>query len=153
MPDEDVQLPDGQELREVELETARIERDIKAAELRQKNWDYDHPPTSFGSLIRSPVVAAGVFAALATLAGAFLTYLNAVGQRETDRLRLETQTILEMVKTGDPDQAARNLDFLVNSGLVQSRALQIRTFLMMRRPDGGPNLPEAKKPPLSKPQD
>src|SRR5882762_502816 len=103
--------PDSQEMHEIRLETARIERDIKATELRQKNWDYEHPPTSFGSLIRSPVVAVGVFAALGTLAGTALTYLNAVSQRETDRLRLETQTILDVIKTNDSDKAATNLAF------------------------------------------
>jgi hypothetical protein len=153
MSDEDAQLSNNQEMREVKLETARIERDIKAAELRQKNWDYDHRPTSFGSLIRSPVVAVAVFAALGTLAGTFLTYLNALSQRETDALRLETQTILEMVKTGDPDQSAVNLQFLVQSGLLQRLAPQVENFLMMRRPAQGPILPTAKKPPDSKPQE
>jgi hypothetical protein len=140
MPDE--MEPASPAMRELKLETARLERDIKAAELRQKNWDFDHPPTSFRSVIRSPVVTVGVFAALATLVGTVLTYMSAISQRETDRQKLEVETILEMIKTSSPDKAADNLKFAIDAGIIQSNAPNIQTYLKNR-----PRFPGAALPP------
>jgi hypothetical protein len=51
--------------------------------------------------------------------------------------------ILEVIKTGNPDKAATNLKFLVDTGLISSRQRRedIQTFLNERTAGHGPALP------------
>ena len=142
--------PDSSEVAEVKLKTARVELELRTAELRQKNWDFYHPPTSFFSLVRSPAVTAAIFASFATLGATAITLLSAASQRETDRQRLELQTILEMIRTGDPDKAAANVEFF--GGLVPSFAPQLQKYLAERRPSTGPALPPPKKSSVDPPK-
>jgi hypothetical protein len=64
-------------------------------------------------------------------------------QRDLEDRKAEQSRILEMVKIGDPDKAAANLDFLLKSGLISdpSRASKLESFLKTRQPGTGPYLP------------
>jgi hypothetical protein len=59
-----------------------------------------------------------------------------------EQAKSEATRILEMIKTNDPDKAAENLKFLVDSGLIADGSLnvKIRKFLADRKPGTGPFL-------------
>jgi hypothetical protein len=108
------------------------------------------------STLSSPLVIAIIAATLAALGNAVVAGINGRLQRQieqtraTETLRLEESRseagrILEMIKTGEPDKAAGNLKFLVETGLIANadRAAQIRRYLSMREPGTGPFLPAA----------
>ena len=50
-----------------------------------------------------------------------------------------------MIKTGEPEKAAENLQFLIDTGLISNkeRVAQIQTYLTRRQPGTGPFLPTA----------
>jgi len=60
--------------------------------------------------------------------------------------KAEAARILEVIKTGnDPEKAAENLKFLVDTGLISDagRRKNIQAFLDSRKPGQGPSLPPA----------
>ena len=66
-------------------------------------------------------------------------------QLQLEGSKAESERILEMIKTGDPDKAASNLEFLLDAGLIVSddRVARLRDYLAKRRPGSGPALPVA----------
>jgi hypothetical protein len=60
-----------------------------------------------------------------------------------ERAKAESSRILEMIKTGDPETAAQNIQFLVDSGLIDdpTRLQRLKDFLAARKPGSGPSLP------------
>src|SRR5262249_49116752 len=104
----------------------------------------------------SPVVLAILTAALAGFSGAGIALINGWLQRGSDTrktldsLRIEENRseagrILEMIKTAEPGNAAGNLQFLIDTGLISSRerVASIQTYLDKRQPGTGPFLPAA----------
>ena len=70
------------------------------------------------------------------------TYINSLNQQALQKAAFEAQLITESVKTGHPDQAAVNLSFLVESGLLSGEtALRVRAYLKERLPGTGRALP------------
>jgi len=55
--------------------------------------------------------------------GNAVTFVNSVGQRQLEELKSEQTRILEMIKTGNPETAARNLGFLLKVGLISNPRL------------------------------
>jgi hypothetical protein len=88
-----------------------------------------------------------------TLSAAGVTWLSgkitadtqreaALQQAELERLKFEANLITESVRTGSPDQAAVNLQFLVNTGLLSGvLGEKVTTYLMNRKPGEGRVLP------------
>jgi hypothetical protein len=68
---------------------------------------------------------------------------KARAQRALDEQESESARILEVIKTGDPEIAARNMQFLVDAGLVAKPALvkKLTQYLETRRVGEGPALP------------
>jgi hypothetical protein len=69
---------------------------------------------------------------------------KAAAQRALDEQQSESDRILEVIKTGgDTEAAARNMQFLVDAGLVTKDALvaKLTAYLEKRVPGGGPSLP------------
>jgi hypothetical protein len=101
----------------------------------------DTPPKWYASIVVAAVIATsgGLFATAGSL---WVSWYNAQLQRELEVRRSEQALILAMMNTGDPDKAARNLEFLVSTGLVADPALvtRLRHFLEARVPGGGPYL-------------
>lgn len=60
-------------------------------------------------------------ATLAAVGNAIVAVVNGLEQRQLERQKGEETRILEMIKTGDPDKAAENLKFLLDSGLIESQ--------------------------------
>ena len=87
-------------LREAEIELKRSERAV--------------------SLWRSPLVIAILAATVAALGNAGVAFTNGKQQRAIEELKSEHTRILEMIKTGDPDEAAENLNFLLDAGLISN---------------------------------
>jgi hypothetical protein len=110
---------------------------IKEAELQLKRTEQK------GSGWSSPLVVAILAATLAGIGNAVIAIVNGNLQRDLEDRKAEQARILEMIKTGDADKAAANLDFLLQSGLISDpvRAAKLQTFLKSRKPGTGPNLP------------
>jgi predicted fused transcriptional regulator/phosphomethylpyrimidine kinase len=126
---------------------------LKEIEVANKEYEQKHRPNAYKSLITNPAVIAAAIAAWATLSGAGLTWLSgriaadaqreaAVQQAELERLKFEANLITDSVKTGNPDQAAVNLQFLVNTGLLSgSLGEKVMMYLRNRKPGEGRMLP------------
>ncbi|KDB10269.1 hypothetical protein LIG30_0798 [Burkholderia sp. lig30] len=94
---------------------------------------------------RSPLVVAILAAAAAAGGNAILAYTNAHLQRAADSQKSEQARILEMIKTDNPDKAAENLQFLLDSGLISepSTVAKLSTYLKNRKQGSGAALPAA----------
>jgi hypothetical protein len=65
-----------------------------------------------------------------------------LNQQTLQKATFEAQLITDSVKTGDPDQAAVNLEFLVQSGLLSGdTGVRVREYLERRQPETGRALP------------
>jgi len=117
---------------EREQGTKEAELEIKRNEIARSGW-------------RSPLVIAIIVAGLAALGNAGVAVINGIQQRVLEQEKAEQARILEMVKTGDPDKAAENLEFLVKAGLISNIETEkkIKKFLATRRPGTGPTLASA----------
>jgi hypothetical protein len=139
-------------VKEREQEIKSREVDAKVEELRRSRWS-------------NPLVLA-VFAAAVAAAGNFvITWVNGVQQRAQDERRAtaeneleqtkakgqqqleegkaEAARILEVIKTNNPDRAAVNLAFLLQTGLIASedRRKSLATYLANRQAGEGATLP------------
>lgn len=77
-----------------------------------------------------------------TLMTAVPAYINSQNQQILQQATFEANLITESVKTGDPDQAAVNLAFLIDAGLLSSRTEErIAEYLNNRLPGTGRALP------------
>lgn len=104
----------------------------------------------------NPLVLAILAAAIAAIGNAVVATVNGRMQRRLESTKREAELaleatkaestrILEMIKTGDTEAAAKNLQFLVDTGLVASpeRAGRLQDYLAKRIPGSGPSLPAA----------
>ena len=79
---------------------------------------------------------------IAALMTAVPAYINSENQQALKQLEFESQLITNSIKTGDPDQAAINLKFLVDSGLLNGKtAERISRYLQNRKSGIGRALP------------
>lgn len=117
-------------VKERELALREDELALKRKELAAAGW-------------RSPLIVAIMAATLAGLGNAGVTVVNGILQRQLEDQKSEQTRILEMIKTGDPDKAAGNLEFLLSAGLISDPEVtsRIRKFLTEREPGSGPALP------------
>jgi hypothetical protein len=138
-------------------EIAARDRDFALREREQANRDADldlKRKEQAASKWRSPLVVAILAAAIAGVGNAGVTALNGSLQRDLDSRKrdaeraleenkAESTRILEMIKTGDSEAAAKNIAFLLETGLVgePGRAAKLLEFLANRRPGTGPSLP------------
>ena len=66
----------------------------------------------------SPLVLALWAASLAATGNAWVTYADGAARRGLERSQAEAELVLEAVRAADPGEAARNLRFLLEAGLV-----------------------------------
>ncbi|MEA2880168.1 MAG: hypothetical protein QOF14_5364 [Hyphomicrobiales bacterium] len=125
-----------------EREKWRADLDIRGREVALK----EHEQAS--SKWRSPIVVAILAAAAAAAGNAIVAVVNGHQQVTLENSKAESARILEMIKTGDTERAASNMDFLLKSGLVtdETRAARLAQFLKDREPGTGPSLPAATAP-------
>jgi V8-like Glu-specific endopeptidase len=117
-------------VKEREQANREAELDLKRKEQASSGW-------------RNPLVVAIIAATLAAVGNAVVSVVNGNLQRRLENEKSEQTRILEMIKTGDPDKAATNLEFLLEAGLISDSELQakLREFLTQRKPGSGPTLP------------
>jgi hypothetical protein len=123
-----------------DLELRKRELTLKERESARARW--------------SNPLALGIFAAaLAAIGNAGVSWVNGQEQRTLETIRstqslaleekkAEATRILEVIKTGDPDKAAENLQFLTNTGLIAepTRLSALKYYLDTRIPGEGPKL-------------
>jgi hypothetical protein len=131
------------------LKAKELDLRLKELEIQNKEYDQRHRPGAFRSSLTSPAVIAAIVAGWATLSAATLTWLSgqigAESQREAARLqaaaaekKFEADLVIEAAKTDYPDQAAQNLNFWLNSGLLSGElAARVRMYLEKRLPGEG----------------
>jgi hypothetical protein len=92
------------------------------------------------------LVVAILGAAIAAGGNAVVSLINGMQQHSIENQKSEQARILEMIRTGDTEKAATNLQFLLDSGLMQGSdtAQRLKVFLANRKPGTGPSLPEAR---------
>jgi 5'-nucleotidase len=139
------------ELRRREIAIKKAEFRLKKNELRQSRWI-------------NPLVLAVLAAALAAGGNAVVASINGTAQRQAEAThneaqlalerfkidgqqkieegRAEAARILEVIKTSNPDQAAENLSFLLQSSLIENdlRRQKLAEFLKQRKAGQGPTI-------------
>lgn len=117
---------------ERELEAREAEIDLKRKELAASQWS-------------NPLIVAILAASIAAIGGAAVALVNDISNRQIETQTAEDARILEMIKTGNPDRAADNLDFLLHAGLIANAETRtkIQDFLRDRKAGSGPALPVA----------
>jgi len=147
---------------EFDREKWRAETEVRARELalferEQANKDAElalRRDEQARSRWTNPLVVAILAAALAAVSNAVIAVVNGKLQRALEaskrdaelaieESKAESVRILEMIKTGETETAAKNLTFLLDTGLVTGtpRAVRLREFLAHRQPGTGPALP------------
>ncbi len=68
---------------------------------------------------------------------------NSKRQYELELVKAEQGRILEAIRTGNPDKAAENLNFMLDVGLITTPGIaeKLRLVLSKRKPRTGPSLP------------
>ncbi|AAK25202.1 TIGR02594 family protein [Caulobacter vibrioides] len=116
------------DLREKELVLREKELELKAKSQPLAAWT-------------NPAIV-GIFIAAIGLAGnAVVARINGVLTHELEQQRGEYARVLEMIKVGDPDQAAANLRMLLDSGLYTDHSGKLDGYLKNRKSGEGAFLP------------
>jgi hypothetical protein len=86
-----------------------------------------------------PLVVVIIGGCLTASIGMLTSYLNNRAGQAEETARAEAARILEVVKTGDPDTAAKNLQFLASVGLVTDERVsqKLRDYIANRLPGQG----------------
>lgn len=120
------------ELKDKELELKDRELELKSKELtdldKQKTWKVD------------PVVVGIAAALIGFLGNVVATYLQGRSSLDLERIKHEvsralesdkfrSSLILEAIKTGDPEKAARNIEFFLEAGFVEDQSGKITKYL------------------------
>lgn len=130
MASDDVAPNSEWEKHKFDVETRLKERELQLATDRLRVES--HRNILIGALV--PIVIA--------LMTAVPTYINSLNQQALQKATFEAQLIIDSVKTGDPNQAAENLAFLVRSGLLSGdTATRVEKYLQTRKPGTGRALP------------
>lgn len=110
-----------------ERELALREREIASTEGQAARW-------------WSPLVVAILVAALAAAGNAYVAWQNGNRQRGIETQRLHHALVLQMLHASDANQAAENISFLLQTGLLQDSEMadRLKTFLSTRQPNSGP---------------
>jgi len=141
-------------LRRRELVIKEQEQSVRATEMRLREIEARR------STWTNPLVLAIFAAAVAAFGNAIVAFINGNEQRAAEETRSvaqlrveqakgEAALILEAIKTTDPDKAAINLRFLVDSGLIadKTRRTELSNYLTTLKPGEGPALPGATPAP------
>ncbi|MBX3726101.1 MAG: trypsin-like peptidase domain-containing protein [Xanthomonadales bacterium] len=133
-----------------EIETKKLEILEREVSVKEKDLDFKIQEAQ-KSAWKSPLVVAIFVAAASASGNALVTYLSSSWDREAAadeysrtatlaQSGAERARILEMIKIGDPNQVQRNLEFLIDAGLVTDpdTIKSIREYYQIRAPGTGP---------------
>jgi hypothetical protein len=134
-----------QELKSVQLAAARLD-------LRQKEFEAASRPGFLKSTLTNPAAIGALLSAFVAINIALFGFVTsrvqmnleqakAQNQLELERKKYESSLILAAVRTGNPDQAAENMKFLLDTGLVSDQQGRLHEYLSKRHPGTGKTLP------------
>jgi hypothetical protein len=127
------------ELEKWEAEQARLEKEFG---LREREVMFKEAEARRARLW-NPLAIAVLGAAIAAAGSALVSWENGRANLELETFKTESARVFEVVKTGNPDTAARNLQFLLETGLIQNTktVANLRNYLGARRQGEGVALP------------
>jgi hypothetical protein len=91
----------------------------------------------------NPLIIAIFGASIAAAGSALVSLANNRASIEIEQFKAEAARIFEVIKTGNPDTAAKNLSFLLEAGLIQNESTvkNVRQYLTVRTEGAGVSLP------------
>ena len=115
------------------LEQVRWEREfaLKQADFRLREKQ--------SSVWRNPVFLGLLVAALSLGGNVYATWRQSQSAERHEHAREQSSLVVEAIKSNDPKLAAKNLQFLINVGLLDDPEGKMRTILA--HPDDVPYLP------------
>lgn len=149
------------EIKCVSLAAAKLELKIKEEEVARR-------PGYLVSLLAQPPVLATLVAGLITAAGGMITKISSdnaarIEQEKTknaevvetakardaeklEHMKFEGELIMQAIKTEDPNKKAENIEFLVQSGLLQDPPLEekLNNYLKIHPPHAAAPAPRAQ---------
>jgi len=137
------------EQKKLELEEQKLERESqlkgRELELREKELEAkreeQEPKRVLTISSFSPTTIAAIIGLVATGVG-FIVQSN--NSRELEREKLQSQLILKAIETGDPEKALANLQFFLDTGLLDDPTGRITKAVVRGKENPGsiPVLPE-----------
>ncbi|HVI28094.1 hypothetical protein [Hansschlegelia sp.] len=103
-------------------------------------------PSKWSSPIIVTLISVSLSAGLGLGSNAWVSWINASAQADLERSKAEATRILEVIKTGDPDKAAANLRFLIDTGLIPSSE-KLSQYMKSRKEGEGASLPVSTSSP------
>ncbi|NVM64923.1 hypothetical protein FHW88_003212 [Mucilaginibacter sp. SG538B] len=86
----------------------------------------------------APIILSAIFALLGIGVGA---WIQGVANRNLEKQKFEADLVLKMIETnGDQQAAAQNLNFLVQTGLVNDDSLRVKLSKIIKHPGEVPSL-------------
>ncbi len=130
---------------EFERDKFESELNIRREELQIRRVNIERTP------FRSPLFL-GIMAAVISLLGNIAATMyngslereKIVAQNELQDRRSQASLVLEAVKTGNPDSAAENLQFLLDAQLISDEDATLANYLKSRKPGTGIYLPSSQ---------
>ena len=130
MSEEADKLPSDWERHKFEVETRLKERELHLAAERLKVES------------RRNILISAVVPLVIALVTAVPGWIASRSQKALQKAEFEARLVTESVSTGNPDQAATNLQFLISSGLLGGEtAARVNDYLQNRVPGTGRALP------------
>jgi hypothetical protein len=128
------------DFREREIAIKEREQVSREEELRLKAKEQQQPRWF------NPLFLALLAAAIAAAGNAIVAWHNSAAEQQLDQDKSEAQRILEAIKTGNPDDAATNLRFLMEAGLVSNPKIRapLEKYLADRATGKGAALPSVQ---------
>lgn len=132
-------MSDFDDQEQIKLQILKAELELKKLELEGGSWR---------RLLSSPLTVAMSGAALAIAGSVILSFVESSQQLEQSSVKLQSDLVLEAIKTSDPDSAAENLNFLVAANLISSSTLEhgLRTYLSERENGSGAAISSVSAP-------
>lgn len=99
-----------------DFELRRDELDLRKAEARPKSWN-------------NPLVIAFAAGAVGLLGNALVAWLNSRSEIHLEEQEAQSERVLEVIRSGDPETAAERLQFLLQTGLYTDRNGLLASYL------------------------
>ena len=131
--------------KEMELKKLDFDREKFAREVELKEKEFNLKiSTEQKSFFKNQLYITILVAIIGLTGNAIVAYVNNNSQLRIEKRKAEAARILEVIKTADPDKAATNLEFLLETGLVTLDTLKLRHYLDNRKKGEGASLAVAE---------
>ncbi|MEO8548718.1 MAG: hypothetical protein ABI678_02045 [Kofleriaceae bacterium] len=114
----------------IDIELRRAELELKRTVEHRRGW-------------RDPLILAILAASIGLIGNGIVTLVNASTQRSLEDQRDEAARILQSLSIADREQVKKNLQFLVDAGLVVRNAPRLTAYLRTQGLGEGPSIAAA----------